>query len=80
MKSQYFGIKIYYDFSQFLNCSFEIYSEANLRLRKGCVISLKKSMAINFFFDYAERKKNKLLWNFLNEITKPFLSLEFASK
>ena len=28
-------------FFQFLNCSCEIYFEANLRLRKGCVISLK---------------------------------------
>ena len=35
-------MKIYYDFSQFLNCSCEIYFEANLRLIKGCVISLKR--------------------------------------
>ena len=55
-------MKIYYDFSQFLICSCEIYFEANLRLRKGCVISLKKSTAIRSFFDSSEKKVNKLTY------------------
>ena len=48
-------MKNYYDFSQFLNCSCEIYFEANLRFQKGCVISLKKLSR--------KEKVNILLWH-----------------
>ena len=65
-------MKIYYDFSQFLNCSCEIYFEANsrldifeLQLVKGFVISLKKFHSSSFFFLTPGRKKkvNKFSWN-----------------
>jgi hypothetical protein len=52
-------MKIYYDFSQFLNCSFEKIFEANLRLRKVCAISLKKS-TFSFFLLGRKKKVNKL--------------------
>ena len=57
-------------FSQFLNCSCEIYFEANLRLDifelqlvKGFLISLKNSTAIcSFFFTLGREEKVNRLW------------------
>ena len=43
MISQNFGMKIHFDFSQFLNCSSEIHFEANSRL-KIIVISFQNNV------------------------------------
>ena len=60
MISLYFGMKNYYDFSQF---SWEIYFEANSRQKRLSDFIKKNSTAIRSFFDSAERKKvNKFLW------------------
>ena len=53
MTLRYFGMKIYYDFSQF---SCEIYFEANSRLKRLSDFIKKNSTAIRSFFDSTGRK------------------------
>ena len=64
MISQYFGMKIYYDFSQFLKFFCKIYFEANSILIKVAWFHYKKfhSNLFFFFLTWQKEKVNKLTW------------------